>query len=97
MTRTPGELRVVVAGASFPSLEPERQALRTIGGEVIDARGLDAAKALELCQDADGVLTDYFLCSAEVIGTEALPRNFASTALDSTTSTSRPLRARALS
>jgi D-3-phosphoglycerate dehydrogenase len=65
--RAPGGLCVVVAGASFPSLEPEQHALATIGGEVVDARGLDAAETFELCRDADGVLTDYFLCPADVI------------------------------
>jgi D-3-phosphoglycerate dehydrogenase / 2-oxoglutarate reductase len=60
-------LRVVVAGAAFASLEPETRALAAIGAVVIDARGLDAAQTLELCRDADGVMTDYFRCSAEVI------------------------------
>ncbi|MGH2451327.1 MAG: C-terminal binding protein [Candidatus Limnocylindria bacterium] len=60
-------LRVVVAGASFASLEPETRALAAIGGTVVDARGLDAAETLELCRGADGVMTDYFRCSAEVI------------------------------
>jgi D-3-phosphoglycerate dehydrogenase / 2-oxoglutarate reductase len=62
-----GDLRVVVAGASFPSLEPERRALEAIGGSVIDARGLGSAETLKLCRDADGIMTDYFRCSAEVI------------------------------
>jgi D-3-phosphoglycerate dehydrogenase / 2-oxoglutarate reductase len=58
---------VVVAGASFPSLEPETRALAAIGATVVDARRLDAAETAELCRDADGVMTDYFPCSAEVI------------------------------
>lgn len=57
----------MVAGASFPSLEPEQHALAAIGGEVVDARGLGAPETFELCRDAHGVLTDYFLCTANVI------------------------------
>lgn len=63
-----GRLRVVAgAGAAFPDVAPEREALGALGAEVVDARGRDADATLELARDADGLITDYFACTAERI------------------------------
>jgi len=57
--------RVVVAGVSFPSLEPERDVLERIGAEVAVAS--DDAEALALAREADALLTDYFPVAADVV------------------------------
>jgi D-3-phosphoglycerate dehydrogenase len=58
-------LRVVVAGVSFPSLDPERQVLARVGAEVVEARG--TVEALTLARGADALLTDYFPVTADVV------------------------------
>ena len=58
-------LRVVLAGVSFPSLDPERAVLARVGAEVTQAS--DAAEALTLARQADALLTDYFPVTADVI------------------------------
>jgi len=58
-------LRVLVAGVSFPSLQPERDVLEPIGAEVVAAS--DTVDALALAPEADALLTDYFTVSAEVV------------------------------
>jgi D-3-phosphoglycerate dehydrogenase len=60
-------VKVVVAGADFPSLAIEERILGEIGTDVVDARGRDRPAALELCRDADGIMSDYFRCDAEAI------------------------------
>lgn len=72
-TRTAADLRapVVVAGAgtSYPSLDIERGILDAVGATVIDARFLSDSEAAEACRDADAILSDYFVCDAQLIGT----------------------------
>src|SRR5262249_42757599 len=58
-------LRVVVAGVSFPSLEPEREVLARVGADVAQAH--DAVEALALAPEADALLTDYFRVAADVV------------------------------
>ena len=55
---------VVVAGASFPSLEVERSFLEPLGCTVVDKRFAADEEALEACRTAVAVMTDYFVCDA---------------------------------
>ena len=58
---------VVVAGATLPSLDPERAGLEPSGVRVVDANGLPREAVIDLLHDADGLLVDYFRCDAELI------------------------------
>ncbi|MCQ3809698.1 MAG: C-terminal binding protein [Acidimicrobiia bacterium] len=60
---------VVVAGASFPSLEVERSFLEPLGCTIVDKRFAADDEALEACRTAVAVMTDYFVCDAARIGT----------------------------
>jgi len=60
-------MRVVVAGAGYPSYEAERSALARAGAELVVADGLPAAEIVAACTEADGILTDYFPIRAETI------------------------------
>ena len=60
---------VVVAGASFPSLEVERSFLEPLGCTVVDKRFASDDEALEACRTAVAVMTDYFVCDAARIST----------------------------
>jgi len=60
---------VVVAGASFPSLEVERSFLEPLGCTVVDKRFAADPEVLEVCREAVAVMTDYFVCDAARIAT----------------------------
>ncbi len=60
---------VVVAGASFPSLDTERSFLEPLGCTVVDKRFAPDDEALEACRTAVAVMTDYFVCDAPRIAT----------------------------
>ena len=60
---------VVVAGASFPSLEVERSLLEPLGCTIVDKRFAGDDEALEACRTAVAVMTDYFVCDAARIAT----------------------------
>lgn len=60
---------VVVAGASFPSLEVERSFLEPLGCTIVDKRFAGDDEALEACRTAVAVMTDYFVCDAARIAT----------------------------
>ena len=53
-------LRVVIARSNLPGLEHERAILDTVPANVIDLRHADEGTILAACQEADGVITDYF-------------------------------------
>ena len=61
---------IVVAGAgtSFPNLDIERDILGALGATVIDARSLSDMDVAKFCKDADAILSDYFPCDEELIG-----------------------------
>ncbi len=67
--QTPSSDIVVVAGASFPSLEVERSYLEPLGCTVADKRFAGDDEALEACRTAVAVMTDYFVCDAARIAT----------------------------
>lgn len=58
---------VVVAGASFPSLDVERSFLEPLGATLVDKRFASDEEVLEACRAAVAVMTDYFLCDAAAI------------------------------
>ena len=60
---------VVVAGASFPSLDTERSFLEPLGCTIVDKRFAGDDEALEACRTAVAVMTDYFVCDAARIAT----------------------------
>lgn len=60
---------VVVAGASFPSLDVERSFLEPLGCTVVDKRFAADEEVLEVCREAVAVMTDYFVCDAARIAT----------------------------
>ena len=60
---------VVVAGASFPSLDTERSFVEPLGCTVVDKRFASDDEALEACRTAVAVMTDYFVCDAPRIAT----------------------------
>ena len=60
---------VVVAGASFPSLDTERSFLEPLGCTIADKRFAGDDEALEACRTAVAVMTDYFVCDATRIAT----------------------------
>ena len=60
---------VVVAGASFPSLDTERSFVEPLGCTVVDKRFAGDDEALEACRTAVAVMTDYFVCDAARIAT----------------------------
>ena len=60
---------VVVAGASFPSLDTERSFVEPLGCTVVDKRFAPDDEALEACRTAVAVMTDYFVCDAARIAT----------------------------
>jgi D-3-phosphoglycerate dehydrogenase / 2-oxoglutarate reductase len=61
--------KVVAVDHRFANLDLEHEVLERIGASVIDGRGLDAASALALCEDADGILVGARLrFGAEEIG-----------------------------
>ena len=60
---------VVVAGASFPSLDTERSFVEPLGCTVVDKRFAGDDEALEACRTAVAVMTDYFVCDAPRIAT----------------------------
>lgn len=59
--------RIVVAGGTFPHLEPERRILGAIGAEIVDANRLSREEVISLARDADALMTDYFIVDANVI------------------------------
>lgn len=60
---------VVVAGASFPSLDTERSFVEPLGCTLVDKRFAGDDEALEACRTAVAVMTDYFVCDAARIAT----------------------------
>ena len=60
---------MVVAGASFPSLEVERSFLEPLGCSVVDKRFAADEEVLDACRTAVAVMTDYFVCDAARIAT----------------------------
>ena len=60
---------VVVAGASFPSLDIERSFVEPLGCTVVDKRFAPDDEVLEACRTAVAVMTDYFVCDAARIAT----------------------------
>ena len=60
---------VVVAGASFPSLDTERSFLEPLGCTIVDKRFAGDDEALDACRTAVAVMTDYFVCDAARIAT----------------------------
>lgn len=60
---------VVVAGASFPSLDIERSFVEPLGCTIVDKRFASDDEALEACRTAVAVMTDYFVCDAPRIAT----------------------------
>ena len=60
---------VVVAGASFPSLDTERSFLEPLGCTIVDKRFAGDDESLEACRTAVAVMTDYFVCDATRIAT----------------------------
>lgn len=67
--RSTSDGSVVVAGASFPSLEVERSLLEPLGCTIVDKRFAGDDEALEACRTAVAVMTDYFVCDAARIAT----------------------------
>ena len=67
--QVPSAGSVVVAGASFPSLEVERSFLEPLGCAIVDKRFAPDDEALEACRTAVAVMTDYFVCDASRIAT----------------------------
>jgi D-3-phosphoglycerate dehydrogenase len=61
------EPRVIVAGGTFRDLEPERRILGPIGAEIVDANRLERDEVVALAQDADALMTDYFVVDADVV------------------------------
>jgi D-3-phosphoglycerate dehydrogenase len=60
--------RVIVAGATFPDLDRERAVLAGVGAELVDLNRRPRAEVLAHLEHADALLTDYFACDAEAIG-----------------------------
>jgi D-3-phosphoglycerate dehydrogenase len=60
---------VVVAGASFPSLDIERSFVEPLGCTIVDKRFATDDEALEAARTAVAVMTDYFVCDAARIAT----------------------------
>ena len=67
--QAPARGTVVVAGASFPSLDTERSFLEPLGCTIVDKRFAGDDEALEACRTAVAVMTDYFVCDATRIAT----------------------------
>jgi D-3-phosphoglycerate dehydrogenase len=59
--------RVVVAGGTFPHLDPERKILGAIGAQIVDANRLPREEVIALARKADALMTDYFAVDAGVI------------------------------
>ena len=60
--------RVLIAGGTFPHLDPERRILGTIGAQIVDANRMPRNEVIALARDADALMTDYFIVDADVIG-----------------------------
>ncbi|MCI0744745.1 MAG: C-terminal binding protein [Verrucomicrobia subdivision 3 bacterium] len=59
--------RVVLIEHGYASIEVERRIIENAGGEFIDADRLPLAKALELCEEADGILFRRIDVTGEMI------------------------------
>ena len=66
------ECRVVIAGGTFPHLDPERKILGAIRAQIVDANHLARDEVIALASSADALMTDYFVVDANVI--QALQR-----------------------
>src|SRR5678816_3478530 len=67
MARAMAAFRVVLMEHGYASTEHERSIIESAGGELICAEHLPVAEAIELCQDADGVMLRRFEMTGEVI------------------------------
>jgi D-3-phosphoglycerate dehydrogenase len=54
---TEEDVKVVITDHRFPDVEQERRAVEASGGRLVVAQATDEQQLVELCRDADGVLT----------------------------------------
>ena len=50
-------MKVVITDHRFPDIEPERRAIEAAGGELVVGQAIDEQQVIDLCRDADAVLT----------------------------------------
>src|SRR5215831_4002894 len=50
------KFKIVVPKHGYPSVEPERQIVTAAGGEFVEADAMSNDEALQMCEDADGIL-----------------------------------------
>lgn len=60
-------LRVLITDHVFPSLEFEREKLKEIGAELVEAPGTSEPELIEAARDADAVITCYAAVTGKVI------------------------------
>lgn len=63
---------IVITDAEFPDLELERGLVEAAGIEFVAGDAHSPAELIELCRDADGIVNQYSMLTADVIA--ALPR-----------------------
>lgn len=66
------DCRVLIAGGTFPHLEPEHRILSAIGAQIVDANRLPREEVIALARNVDALMTDYFVVDQNVV--EALER-----------------------
>lgn len=66
------DCRVLIAGGTFPHLEPEHKILGAIGAQIVDANRLPREEVIALARNVDALMTDYFVVDRSVV--ESLDR-----------------------
>jgi D-3-phosphoglycerate dehydrogenase len=60
-------VRVVITDHRFPDVEQERRAIQALGGELVVAQASGEQQLIDLCREADGVLTARAMITRPVI------------------------------